>query len=480
MAANTGDDAHVKPRRSSSASALSSAHPQRAQAPAPRHEDILRHLVPKEEDTTRWEEAPIKRENAEDISFLDRLKRHRHQQLQQACTNEEVIKTTNFRDRSHGGPNQFGSTPRFNDMRDPAIECFSGLRITERRVYNSDFLTLMQGRTYIPLSAITPQLSDADIGGDWVTIGVLVDKSEPRTAANQKKYMVLKLSDLRGSMVNMLMFGHVFETYCREIVGGVFAVLNPRILPSTEKSSAVGIDVDDQGKFLKLGESMDQVKCKFMSKSKEPKGCYTIIDGRKTKYCTYHMEMLFKKAKLNRAEFASGTSTARIGSPTKTKRRNPVDVGHGSYLHNDGMIISTLKTSNTFFSRVDADGRVTIPQELSAEALNDTSRGAKYVRIARGLQQLKPVADAAPVFNSEALKPVFNSEALKRLGFDPISGKDVIVAGNSAAVAGKAKSAPVTPSKVALNDRMIRACVARGVEIPKQAFGGVDEIEIDI
>ncbi|KAJ3243880.1 hypothetical protein HDU78_011711 [Chytriomyces hyalinus] len=409
--------------------------------------------------TQSWEDAPAIKPEIGALSFMERFKMHQQKE------EEEILRTSHFRDRAHG--KQQTSKPRFSDFNDPAIECFSGIRIKDRCVQNNDFGTLMQGRSYLPLSVLTPDVTDSDINGDWVTIGVLVDRSEPRVASNKKKYIVFKLSDLNGHVVNALLFGNVFETHWKEMVGGVFAVLNPRILPVTEKSSMVGLDIDDEGKFLKLGASMDQVKCKFMSKGTDPKGCFSIIDGRKNKYCTYHIEMLFKKAKHARSEFTASTSSNRVGSPTKPKPGNPLAARHGSYLHADGIVISTLQSKGSLFSRVDSQGRVSIPSELSEEAKRDMSRGAKYVRMARGM--------AKPVDPNE-VPNVFSQEALKRLGFDPITGKDVIIAAPTAED-DEIVLPSVLPSKI--NERMILECVKSGTAIPTHAIGS-EEIEIDI
>lgn len=44
----------------------------------------------------------------------------------------------------------------------------------------------------------------ADSGGPWATVGVLVEKSKPRTSATGSMYSLWKLSDLDGEPAAML------------------------------------------------------------------------------------------------------------------------------------------------------------------------------------------------------------------------------------------------------------------------------------
>ena len=42
----------------------------------------------------------------------------------------------------------------------------------------------MEGRRFIKLNTISRYIVNDDISGDWVTMGVIVGKSPPKTAAN--------------------------------------------------------------------------------------------------------------------------------------------------------------------------------------------------------------------------------------------------------------------------------------------------------
>ena len=42
----------------------------------------------------------------------------------------------------------------------------------------------MEGRRFIKMHSIPRNIVNNEIGGDWVTVGVLVNKLPPKTAAN--------------------------------------------------------------------------------------------------------------------------------------------------------------------------------------------------------------------------------------------------------------------------------------------------------
>ncbi|KAJ3084825.1 hypothetical protein HDU99_001901 [Rhizoclosmatium hyalinum] len=362
----------------------------------------------------KWEDEPVPVSAFDDndpLAYLHRLKQH---QQALGSIDDAVARTSNFRDRASSlGPHQQTSTPRYS-THDPTIECFSGLRLKlsclhfllpsthilnrNRLVSNQSFETLLTSRLYIPLPNLTSSLTDADIQGDWVTVAVVLSKSAPRMSQNQQHYVVMRLGDLKSNTtVNAFLFGRVFEKWGVSTekggigAGEVIGVLNPKILPVTEKSSVMGIDIDDAGKLLHLGTSMDSVQCKFTSKGNDPKPCFTLIDG---------------------------TGSTRIGSPTKPKLA-PAQRDQGTYLWTDGIQVSTNGS----------DGR-------GVNLLAPTEGGVK------GVQPLTKEFHFIEVTTAEKqnVSNVFSKDALQRLGFDPTTGKDVVAGGNGGSSGG---SSPV-------------------------------------
>ncbi|KAJ3027068.1 UNVERIFIED_CONTAM: hypothetical protein HDU68_004551 [Siphonaria sp. JEL0065] len=429
----------------------------------------------------KWEDEPVSR-STEDIPYIERLKQH-----QLDCGGlDDVIRTSNFRDRAVilATSKPVSSKPRYSDAQDPSVECYSGIRLKNRKVENSAFMQLLQSRLYIPLTSLTPSLTDADLQGDWVTVAVVIHKSETRTSSNMKPFVILRLGDLKSStVINAFLFGRVFEKYGG--VGGigigeVVGVLNPKILPMTEKSSLMGIDIDDPGKLLHLGTSLDSARCKFVSKGNNPKECTTIIDGRKGRHCSYHMEILFKKRKHARAEFSGGSGTTQIGSPTKPKKEYAQNESGSSYLLTDGFQVSTsLDVRPNLLVPTDGGVKGVLPLTKEQLSIPINGENTELFLIALSLEITTENRRSKEAELADVSK-VFNKDALQRLGFDPTTGKDVIIA-HSGGISSGSNSVNASPAKkAALDERKIKACMAKGIELPKEVFGGMDEFEIDL
>lgn len=102
---------------------------------------------------------------------------------------------------------------------------------------SSDQMKLrMDGRKMLRIASIGSKLQGRDVEGDWVTIGVLVDKLPPKDSAKGDKFSVWKLSDLSSqkSLVSLFLFGKAFQEHWKTPAGHVIALLNPTIMPNKE------------------------------------------------------------------------------------------------------------------------------------------------------------------------------------------------------------------------------------------------------
>ncbi|KAJ3123470.1 minichromosome maintenance- protein [Physocladia obscura] len=425
------------------------------------------------------------------LPFHERIVTHKESILDSSL----IRRTTNFKDPTQKP--QETSNPRHSDAEDASIECYSGLRLLNRQISNKSFRNLMRNRQYLAISSLKPGITDADIPGDWVktalckvTIGVIVDKLPVRTSANQKKYIVYKIGDLNGCIINAFFFGHSFDTWATETVGSVFAILNPRILPITERSSLVGIDVNDPGKFMKLGNCMDYALCKYTAplkaknatiSSTNAKQCSIAVDGRKRKYCLFHMELMFKKSKNSRAEFASGTGSTQFGTPAE-KKALASGSENGSYLWNNGITISTMGQKPNIFKTGPAGERLATPLTKEEEIMiQQDTKGAKYVRALRNIPHGNKKKAGGGGIKAD-ISRLFSDDALHKLGFDPRTGKDVIIAAPTPPSAAAALS-PLPDKKAVvlgvINHEKMKACLANGMAIGKDVFG-IEDFEIDL
>jgi len=138
----------------------------------------------------------------------------------------------------------------------PDLETFSGLELKQGRALPQEELrTLMQERRFVPLRSVT-QTRPWQAQQDWVTVGVLVRRSEPRAARNQSKYVVLVFSDLEGSDLTLLLFNTAYEQWWREGLGTVLALLNAEPVEGGKCYK-----VDTATKLLRIGEARTYALC---------------------------------------------------------------------------------------------------------------------------------------------------------------------------------------------------------------------------
>lgn len=136
------------------------------------------------------------------------------------------------------------------------LESFSGLELKQGRALPQEELrTLMQERRFVSLRSVA-QTRPWQAQQDWVTVGVLVRRSEPRSARNQSKYVVLVFSDLEGADITLLLFNTAYEQWWREGLGSVLGLLNVEPVEGGKCYK-----VDTASKLIRIGEARMYALC---------------------------------------------------------------------------------------------------------------------------------------------------------------------------------------------------------------------------
>ena len=140
-----------------------------------------------------------------------------------------------------------------NGFTDP----FFGIKIINPLIGSSTLMQRMEGRKQIKVSQIKMHMRGGDIKDDWVTMAVVVSKSEPRTSQKGKKYSIWKLSDLKDctKQVSFFLFGEVYNTHWKMAVGSVIGILNPNFMKESNNSEEISFTVDHHQKVLHVGGS---------------------------------------------------------------------------------------------------------------------------------------------------------------------------------------------------------------------------------
>ncbi|KAL8621332.1 hypothetical protein ACOMHN_053353 [Nucella lapillus] len=206
------------------------------------------------------------------------------------------------------------------ETRDYTTEKFSGLRIITPKVSSVMLATKMEGRRMIPVSRLHLKVNTADLQGDWVTIGIIVQKSEARKSQTGKTYSIWKVSDLEDPdrPVSFFLFGQVYKQLWKMDMGTVIGLLNPSIMDSMEKGRGdVAFTVSSAQQVMEIGRSKDLGWC--TSKTKRGTACTNIVNKKLGDFCTYHVQAAYRKQSSKRSELHGSCPGTTPKSSLKSK-----------------------------------------------------------------------------------------------------------------------------------------------------------------
>ncbi|KAH7139493.1 hypothetical protein B0J11DRAFT_516920 [Dendryphion nanum] len=228
---------------------------------------------------------------------------------------------------------------RDNSSSSASFESFSSLHLRTRTMQHNEVARALDEKSILTIPQLlktvkAPDYDPPDMENDYVVMGVIASKSDPLTPKNVRrenstgnqdtnvhqsnKFMVIRLTDLKWEL-DLFLFDTGFSQFWKLPVGTVVAILNPEIMRPRQS---------DTGKFsLKLGSSDDTIleigtarDLDFChAKRKDGKDCGQWIDGRKTEFCDFHIELQVEKSKRGRMEvntmtgFGKGNGGGRFG-----------------------------------------------------------------------------------------------------------------------------------------------------------------------
>lgn len=301
------------------------------------------------------------------------------------------------------------TSPPAEDATDEGgFDSYSGLHLSKRTISHVNVSRHLSPKTVYLLphllkSVVSPDFDPPDVEGDWVAMGVICSKSNPRDVGQNtnakgtgKKYMVLQLTDLKWE-VELFLFGSAFDKFWKVPVGTVVAILNPGIMKprnaDTGKFSLTLTDSSDT--LLEIGHSRDLDFCKTVKR--DGKRCSSWVDKRHTHYCAFHVEQGVNKSRVARAEV---NSMSKLFSPPRrpgTARPRKFLGGRkgGAAVRDDGLLPDDASGAIIDLPQRagGAGGKVFVaPGRSTASLLDDQSyladsfhRGSKEDRLQRRL-----------------------------------------------------------------------------------------------
>ncbi|ORX92707.1 hypothetical protein BCR34DRAFT_594835 [Clohesyomyces aquaticus] len=202
------------------------------------------------------------------------------------------------------------------------FESYSGMHLSKREMQHNTLTRTLDGKTIFTIPQLlkvvkSPDYDPPDMENDYVVMGVICSKSAPLTPKNARreqstnksdpvtnqsgKFMVVRLTDLKWEL-DLFLFDTGFSQFWKLPIGTLVAILNPEIMPprdrDTGKFSLKLASSDDT--VLELGTARDLDFCHAVKK--DGKECGQWIDGRKTEFCNFHVELQVEKSKRGRME----------------------------------------------------------------------------------------------------------------------------------------------------------------------------------
>ena len=268
---------------------------------------------------------------------------------------------------SHSSDHEDSNTVQKDEQDSDAslFEPFSQLHLSTRILPHTFLQRTLPDDSFTPLrlpqllkSIHAPLYELPESVVDYVVFGIVASKSSPHDhktgvgpaksagsvkgsnewekqwedgSQNQKKFMVLQLTDLTWS-VDLFLFGTALPRYHRLSLGTVVAILNPSIMPpkkGKEDTGAFSLTLhsgDDT--VLEIGTARDLGFCKAVKR--DGKECGSWVNSAKTEYCEWHLNAQISKTQAGRMGVNTGSNGSGLGrgdgGPAARNRFNSVRV----------------------------------------------------------------------------------------------------------------------------------------------------------
>ncbi|KAJ5104074.1 hypothetical protein N7532_004603 [Penicillium argentinense] len=307
-------------------------------------EDIMRSLgKPRSEGIPRSQTTPNVRKIEDSTSKQANVRHHFIQ----------AGRDSPYKDLNRDEPQSREDGLVVNPPDSSKFESYSSLHLTNRILPHSFLARNLANKKVLRIPDLLKTVKapsfelPEEIDGDYVVFGIIASKSDPRqkknpensTAkevdpydegrSNTNSYMVMTLTDLKWT-IDLFLFETAYTRYYKMSEGTLIAILNPTIMPppkhklDTNRFSLSLSSSDD--KVLEIGYARDIGFCKAVRK--DGKTCQSWVDGRKTEFCDFHVDIQVRRTQGQRMGVNSNTGMFGPGGNSGS-RTGVFDGGRG-------------------------------------------------------------------------------------------------------------------------------------------------------
>lgn len=258
-------------------------------------------------------------------------------------------------------------------------EPFSNFALSKRLLAESTVSSALDGKALFSIPKLlktvtSPHYDPPDTTeDDFVVLGIIASKSSAHDTSTKHKtandtsheppatkFMAIKLTDLEWS-VDLFLFDSGFDRFWKLTVGTVVAILNPGIMPPKphlRDTGAFSLKLSSsEDTVLEVGAARDLAFCK--SVKRDGQTCGQWVDGRKTEFCEFHVNMQVEKTKAGRMEINSMISLSSFGRNNGGTKRGGGGRGRGR-----GASTGLKGEAGTYYDREAHEMAYMVPREF--------------------------------------------------------------------------------------------------------------------
>ncbi|CEF64591.1 Protein MCM10 homolog [Strongyloides ratti] len=219
----------------------------------------------------------------------------------------------------------------------PSYDPFFGIRIKSPKIENSIFEVIAKDMHKVLVKDI--KKTNGHCNEDYVTMGVIIEKSECKVSGQGKNYVMWKINGFRHlheSSVKVLLFGDCFKSHWKLQQGMTVAIVKPTLGNDDKgKDNLTTLMLTKDTQVIELGFCIDFGICKSMRTDGKP--CSNVVNTMNSLFCAYHLEK-------NAQTIASrrGTFNSMYSQPNVKIQKQKLNNCHASPIKK---ISSTFSTS---------------------------------------------------------------------------------------------------------------------------------------
>ncbi|KRY93427.1 EGF-like domain-containing protein [Trichinella pseudospiralis] len=262
-------------------------------------------------DTSSSEDEAKRDPEADGHSWLSdegRLIKYQLTEMESYQKNQAKSKADNYKYQPTSSASRISSNSSVFDR-------FFRIKIKNPKMSLATFNHIIGSRPKFQLAAINN--SKRIDWSNWVTMAVIVDKTDQRRSSQGNLYMIWKLCDLIDCqrIVSAFLFGSCLKDHWKLPVGTVIALFNASLFKSdTSKDNALKLET--AGKVLELGYSEDFGICKS-KQNKTGNPCNNVVNKSKSEYCDFHILNVSRQFASKRSEFYTPSGHPRLKKDSK-------------------------------------------------------------------------------------------------------------------------------------------------------------------